>query len=88
MEGLNILIPLLLPILAAGLIQVFGRLGLDNVRDGVHTLIAVITFTFVCQLIPDVMDGKTPEFVLSEIFPGLQIGWKVEPLGLLFALGF
>ena len=47
MEGLNILIPLLLPILAAGIIQVFGRLGLDNVRDGVHTLIAVITFTFV-----------------------------------------
>ena len=87
MEGMDILIPLLLPILAAGLIQLFGRLGLpDNVRDGTHTLIAIITFYFVTRLIPDVMAGHNPQLVLSEVFPGVQIAWKVEPLGLLFAL--
>ena len=86
MEGLDVLIPLLLPLLAAVLIQVFGRLDMPNIRDGVHTLIAVITFTFVCMLIPDVMAGGHPEFVLAEMFPGIQIAWKVEPLGLIFAL--
>ena len=83
---MNILIPLLLPIFAAVLIQIFGRMGQDNLRDGVHTLTAVVTFYFVTQLIDPVMSGQHPQFVLTEMFPGLTISWKVEPLGLVFAL--
>ena len=83
---MNILIPLLLPILAAALIQILGRFASPNIRDGAHTTIAAITFYYVCQLIPDVMSGNYPEFTLVEMFPGLTISWKVEPLGLLFAL--
>ena len=56
---MEILIPLCLPLLAAVLIQILGRVASPNIRDGVHTLIAVITFYFVCQLVPDVMAGET-----------------------------
>ena len=58
----------------------------NNLRDVLHTGIAVITFFFVCQLVPDVMAGERPSFFLSELFPGGQIKWQVEPLGLVFAL--
>lgn len=88
---MNVLLPIILPLFAAFLIQVAGRLlGEDpkgnNLRDGLHTLMAVVTFFFVCQLVPGVMDGERPSFFLSEIFPGGKIEWTVEPLGLLFAL--
>ena len=88
---MNVIVPILLPLLAALLIQVSGRLLGDdpkgnNLRDGLHTLMAIITFFFVTQLVPDVMSGERPSFLLSELFPGGTIEWRVEPLGLLFAL--
>ena len=88
---MNVIIPILLPLLAALLIQVSGRLVGDdpkgnNLRDGLHTLMAIITFFFVTQLVPDVMSGERPSFLLSTLFPGGTIEWTVEPLGLLFAL--
>ena len=80
----------MLPLLAALLIQVSGRLVGDdpkgnNLRDGLHTLMAVITFFFVTQLVPDVMSGNALHFII-DLFPGGTIEWTVEPLGLLFAL--
>ena len=42
---MNVLIPVLLPLITALLIQLLGRFASNNVRDGVHTLMAVVTFT-------------------------------------------
>ena len=54
---MEILIPLLLPLVTAALIQVLGRFTTPNIRDGAHTLMAAITFYFVLQLIDPVMNG-------------------------------
>lgn len=83
---MEILIPLLLPLITAALIQILGRFASPNIRDGVHTLMAVVTFYFVIQLIGPVMDGQRPDFFVAEMFPGLTLSFKVEPLGLVFAL--
>ena len=79
-----ILIPLLLPILASVLIQVFGRI--ENLRDGLHTVVAIITFGCVLRLWPAVTAGETVELTIVEMFPGVPLAFSVEPLGLLFAL--
>ena len=81
-----ILIPILLPLCTALLIQILGRLASDNVRDGAHTLMAIINFYFVLQILPDVMSGARPEFLVAEMIPGAPIYFQVEPLGMLFAL--
>ena len=80
-----VLLPLILPLITAVLIQILGRVN-DNLRDGVHTLMAIITFGTVCMLVPEVSSGGRPELFLAEVFPGISISWKVEPLGLLFGL--
>jgi multicomponent Na+:H+ antiporter subunit D len=38
-------------------------------------------------MIPDVLAGRTPELVLFRILPGIQFAFRVDALGLLFALG-
>ena len=83
---MEILIPLLLPLITAALIQILGRFTTPNVRDGAHTLMAAVTFYFVLQLIDPVMNGEQPTFFVAEMFPGLNLSFKVEPLGLMFAL--
>ena len=83
---MSILIPVVLPLITAIIINIIGRFAHENVRDGFHTLMAVVTFYFVCQLIPEVQAGGRPEFIIAEMFPGLNFGFKVEPLGLLFGL--
>ena len=83
---MEILIPLLLPLVTAALIQILGRFASPNIRDGAHTLMAIVTFYFVLQLIDPVMNGEQPTFFVAEMFPELWISFKVEPLGLMFAL--
>lgn len=83
---MEVLIPLLLPLITAALIQILGRVAPDNVRDGTHTFMAMVTFYFVTQLIGPVMSGDTPTFFVAEMFPGLSLSFSVEPLGLMFAL--
>ena len=83
-----ILLPILIPLFTALLIQILGRVASDNVRDGAHTLMAIVNFYFVLQIVPFVLDGN-PEplkVVVAEMLPGAPIYFQVEPLGMLFAL--
>ncbi|MFT4978039.1 MAG: multicomponent Na+:H+ antiporter subunit D, partial [Myxococcota bacterium] len=79
-----VLIPLLLPLFTAGLIALLGRW--PNLRDGLHTLMAAVTFGAVLRLLPLVQAGERPSLVLLELLPGLPIAFSVEPLGMLFAM--
>lgn len=83
---MDVLIPLILPLITAALIQVLGRVASPNVRDGAHTFMAMVTFYYVTRLIDPVMAGDNPDFFVAEMFPGLSLSFSVEPLGLMFAL--
>ncbi|MBT6489300.1 MAG: monovalent cation/H+ antiporter subunit D family protein, partial [Deltaproteobacteria bacterium] len=83
---ISVLIPVLLPLFAAVAINILGRVASDNIRDGFHTLMAIVTFYFVCQIYPEVTAGGRPEFFIADIFPGASLSFKVEPLGMLFGL--
>jgi len=39
-------------------------------------------------MIPEVWVGRTPHCVLFRILPGIELAFRVDALGLLFAAGF
>jgi len=83
---MSMLWALLLPLLGALGVQLFGRLANENLRDTWTILIGLATFSQVTRLIGPVMDGVRPGMRLPELMPGIGIGFEVEPLGLVFAL--
>ncbi|NVJ91552.1 MAG: monovalent cation/H+ antiporter subunit D family protein [Methylocystaceae bacterium] len=81
---LSILLSILIPIIGALLIAVTGKI--PNLRESVTMITSVALFLNVLTLLGPVLDGERPELQLIEMFPGLTIGFKVEPLGMMFSL--
>lgn len=55
-------------------------------RESVSVLGALALLVQVAALLPDVLSGGRPKLVVLEILYGIELGFQVEPLGLLFAL--
>lgn len=80
---------LILAALAAPLIGAAGIAATHraaNLRETVTLLCAAALFFCVASLLPSVLAGGRPEAVLFEVLPGLALAFRVEPLGMLFAL--
>lgn len=56
-----------------------------NLREGVTLVGSLLLFITVANLLPHILAGERPEWVLTELLPGLEISFTVEPLGMLFA---
>ena len=57
-----------------------------NIRDSIILTISACLALVVFGMVPEVTSGARPSLVLIEILPGLPIAFKVEPLGMLFAM--
>lgn len=73
-----------IPLVAALLIPLAWRL--PNVRETITLTAAALTAIVVWSLVPPVLAGARPELIGPEIVPGLRLGYRVEPLGLIYAL--
>ncbi len=58
-----------------------------NLREFWSVAAGVAMFALVGSMIPEVLAGRTPECVLFRILPGVELAFRVDPFGLLFALG-
>lgn len=72
------------PLTGALLISMAGRV--PNLREAITLVTAAVLFAVVLTLLPLVMAGERPGVVLFSLLPGLDIAFRVEPLGMLFAL--
>jgi multicomponent Na+:H+ antiporter subunit D len=79
-----ILLSLLLPLVASLLVGLTG--ARPNLRDGISFVVGVLTFVTVLTLLPHVQAGARPELLLFDMLPGVPLLFRVEPLGMLFAL--
>jgi multicomponent Na+:H+ antiporter subunit D len=79
-----LLAALVVPLGGALLIAGAGRA--PNLREGITLLTAAALLYCVLLLLPSVLAGGRPELRLFELLPGLQLAFKLEPLGMLFAL--
>ena len=79
-----IALALAVPAGGAALIALAGRV--PNLRETITLVTAAALLGCVLTLLPGVSAGARPALTLFEVLPGLQIAFKVEPLGMLFAL--
>lgn len=79
-----ILACLLVPMIGALFVWLTG--SRPNLRESVTLMTAGALFCLVLVVVAPVSAGGRPEAVLIEMFPGLSIAFKVEPLGATFAL--
>jgi len=81
----SILAALLLPTAGTLGILLAGRIS-ANLREAVTLTTAVLLAANVLSLLPDVLAGARPAAQLATVVPGIDIAFKVEPLGMLFAI--
>jgi len=65
---------------------IVGARRKPNLREGWTFVAAIIKFGIVASMLPAVLDGKEIVCNLVEILPGVGIAFRVDSLGLLFAL--
>jgi len=79
-----IVLAVLVPLTGALLIPLFR--ARPNLREAVTLIAAVVLFLVVLKLLNTELGGARPEVKLIEVAPGLDLAFRVEPLGMLFAL--
>jgi multicomponent Na+:H+ antiporter subunit D len=79
-----ILMAIGLPVVGALAIVLAGRIS-PNLRETVTLVTAAALIWVVWGLLPTLMAGGRPSVHLSQVMPGLDIAFTVEPLGMLFA---
>jgi multicomponent Na+:H+ antiporter subunit D len=77
------LLALVIPALGAGLIALFGNS--PNLRETATLATAVALFAVILNLVPVVAAGGRPDLFLTEVLPGLELRFVLEPLGMMFA---
>ena len=79
-----ILISLTAPLICACLLPLFR--GQPNIRESVTLITGLIVSAVALTLFAPVAAGERPELHLLSVAPGLSLSFKLEPLGMLFAL--
>jgi multicomponent Na+:H+ antiporter subunit D len=80
------LMPLAVAVPVAGAIGVALLHRSPNLRETVSFVSAAVLLACVVMLVPVVLQGGRPELVLLELLPDLPLAFRLEPLGMLFAL--
>ena len=78
--------PLLAVLISLLLVPVLVSSRSENVREGWTFTIAIAKFLIVASMVPAVLNGNQLVFTVAEVIPGLAIRFKVDALGMLFAL--
>ena len=58
-----------------------------NLREFWSVAAGVVMFALIARMVPEVQAGRTPQCVLFEILPNIELALRVDAFGLLFALG-
>lgn len=75
---------IVLPIAATVLIGLAGRH--PNLRETITLVAGVALLANVVWLSSAVLDGQAGDLVIASILPGIDLAFRVEPLGILFGL--
>ena len=80
------LLAVLVPALGALLIVCTGERR-ANLREFWSVAAGVVMFALIASMIPEVLAGRTPGRVLFQILPGIELAFRADAFGLLFASG-
>ncbi|MDW7972897.1 MAG: monovalent cation/H+ antiporter subunit D family protein [Thermodesulfovibrio sp.] len=77
---------ILVSVVGAILIVIIGDKN-PNLREAVSVVAGVLKFSFVSMLIPPFLRGEEIYLKIATVLPGIELAFKVDGLGLLFAFG-
>ncbi|MFC1818664.1 monovalent cation/H+ antiporter subunit D family protein [Thermodesulfobacteriota bacterium] len=87
METITSIKPLLAVLVSlVAVIPIVASGSRPNLREGWTFLAGIIKFGLVVSMLPLVLNGVIIEYTLVEVLPGLAIHFRVDPMGMLFAL--
>jgi multicomponent Na+:H+ antiporter subunit D len=72
---------------AVGALFIIAAGKKPNLREFWSVAAGVIKLAIVVSMVPVILDGKTIEYTLFNLLPGISIKFKVDTFGILFALG-
>ena len=70
----------------AAVVPIVASGSRPNLREAWTFLAGIIKFGLVVSMLPAVLNGTIIEYTLVEVLPGLPIQFRVDPMGMLFAL--
>ncbi|MFQ5526441.1 MAG: monovalent cation/H+ antiporter subunit D family protein, partial [Thermoanaerobaculia bacterium] len=80
------LLAVLAPALGALLIALTGERR-ANLREFWSVAAGVVMLALVASMIPEVLAGGVPGVVLFRLLPGVEVAFRADALGVLFAAG-
>ena len=87
METITSIKPLLAVLVSlVAVIPIVASGSRPNLREGWTFLAGIIKFGLVVSMLPLILNGAIIEYTLVEVLPGLAIQFRVDPMGMLFAL--
>jgi multicomponent Na+:H+ antiporter subunit D len=88
MESITSINPLLAVLVSAtGALLIIAFKNRPNLRETCSVAAGVVKLSLVVSMIPAVLRGATIECKVFKLLPGIDIAFRVDSLGLLFALG-
>ena len=87
METITSIKPLLAVLVSlVAVIPIVASGSRPNLREAWTFLAGIVKFGLVLSMLPLVLHGAVIEYTLIEVLPGLPIQFRVDPMGMLFAL--
>ena len=86
METITSIKPLLAVLVSFLIVPVLASSRAPNVREGWTFVAAAVKFIIVASMVPVVLSGTQIVYTIAHVFPGVPIQFKVDALGMLFAL--
>ena len=89
-HDIRLLLAILAPLLGAGLVMATGKR--PNVRESCSFLAAATLFGIVAWMVPDVLRGAKPHWVVFQLLPGaegssgLRVALRADALSMVFAV--
>jgi multicomponent Na+:H+ antiporter subunit D len=88
METIISIKPLLAVLVSAvGALFIIAAGKKPNLREFWSVAAGVLKLMIVASMVPVILDGKIIEYTLFSLLPGIEIKFKVDSFGILFALG-
>lgn len=86
METVNSIRPLLVVLVSIGAVPLIVVSRKPNIREAWTFVAALTKFILVVSMLPLILKGSQVLCTLVEVVPGVAVGFRVDALGMLFAL--
>lgn len=84
-ESAKLVIAILVPLFGAVAVMLTGEKR-ANLRETCSVVAAVLMFSIIASMVPDVLAGKTLHCGLFKIFPGVSVTLRADAFSMIFAL--